>query len=289
MTNRSDPFTIRNLTTYDEFLQVHRIQQAVWGFDGPGTGLYPPFLLTASKNGGVVLGAFDSSGQMIGYIFGFLGREPGGPLKLCSQTMGVLHGWRRQGVATALKWAQREQTLAADLPLITWTFDPLESANARVNMHKLGAIGRRYWRNIYGEHFGALNQGLPTDRLLVEWWIQGGRVLATQKGNRGREQVAVAVFEVDGWGLSQRVTVFHDDLNAPHLSLEVPADIQRLKRTDLSLARDWRMCVRDAFEKYFARGYVVIDFLAEGQGETRRNYYMLTRLTEDLRDWIGIG
>ncbi len=49
------------------------------------------------------------------------------------------------------------------------------------------------------------------------------------------------------------------------------------------------MCVRDAFEKYFARGYVVIDFLAEGQGETRRNYYMLTRLTEDLRDWIGIG
>jgi predicted GNAT superfamily acetyltransferase len=226
---------------------------------------------------------------MVGYIFGFLGREAKGPLKLCSQTMGVLQEWRGQGVATALKWAQREQTLAADLSLITWTFDPLESANARINMHKLGAIGRRYWRNIYGEHFGALNQGLPTDRLLVEWWIQGRRVQATQQESRVRDQDAVAVFEVEAPGLSKRVRAFHDDLTAPHLSLEVPADIQRLKRTDLSLAREWRMCVRDAFEKYFASGYVVVDFLAEGQGETRRNHYVLARLTDDLRGWIGIG
>ena len=82
-------FTIRDLKTYEEFYQVHQLQQTIWGFDEPGIGLYPPFLFTASKNGGVVLGAFDPGDQMIGYIFSFLGREPGGPLKLCSQTMGV--------------------------------------------------------------------------------------------------------------------------------------------------------------------------------------------------------
>ena len=106
-------FTIRNLQTYDEFLQVHRVQQTIWGFGEPGVGLYPPFLFTASKNGGGVLGAFDPEGRMMGYIFSFLGREPGGPLKLCSQTMGVLAEWRDRGVATALKWAQRERALGA--------------------------------------------------------------------------------------------------------------------------------------------------------------------------------
>ena len=82
-------FTIRDLKTYEEFLQVHGVQQKVWGFAEPGIGLYPPFLLTAMKNGGVVLGAFDRENRMIGYVVSFLGREPGGPLKLCSQTMGV--------------------------------------------------------------------------------------------------------------------------------------------------------------------------------------------------------
>ncbi len=290
MTNQTDTFTIRDLTTYDEFLQVRRVQQAIWGFDDPSTGLYPPVLFTASKNGGVVLGAFDSEGRMIGYIFGFLGREPGGPLKLCSQTMGVLREWRGRGVATALKWAQRDRALAAGLSLITWTFDPLESPNARLNMRKLGAVSRRYWRNIYGEHFGAINEGLPTDRLLVEWWIRGRRVeeKAKVEAEAKTEVEAEAVFEVDGWGMSRRVTAFHPDLHAPRLSLEVPTDIQQLKRTDMPLARDWRSRVREAFETYFDHGYIVIDFVTEGQGETRRNAYTLSPLTDDLRDWIGM-
>jgi predicted GNAT superfamily acetyltransferase len=278
-------FTIRNLQTYDEFLQVHQVQQTIWGFGEPGVGLYPPFLFTASKNGGVVLGAFDPEGRMMGYIFSFLGREPGGPLKLCSQTMGVLAEWRDRGVATALKWAQRERALAAGLSLITWTFDPLESANARLNMHKLGAVSRRYWRNIYGEHFGAINEGLPTDRLLVEWWIRGQRVETKAKV---KAEEAVPVFDVEGTGVTRRVTGFDADLDAPCLALEVPADIQRLKQVDMPLALDWRLRVREAFETYFERGYIVADFNTQDTGEARRNYYILSLMTEDLRDWIGL-
>jgi predicted GNAT superfamily acetyltransferase len=276
-------FTVRDLQTYDEFLQVHRLQQIIWGFGEPGIGLYPPFLFTASKNGGVALGAFDPEGKMVGYIFSFLGREPGGPLKLCSQTMGVLAEWRSQGVATALKWAQRQRTLGAGLSLITWTFDPLESANARLNMHKLGAVSRRYWRNIYGEHFGAINEGLPTDRLLVEWWIRGRRVEAEAEVEEG-----VPVFEVKGAGEARRVTGFDADLDAPCLALEVPADIQRLKRLDMSLALDWRLRVREAFETYLDRGYIATGFVTDGEGDARRAAYILSPLTDKLRDWIGI-
>jgi predicted GNAT superfamily acetyltransferase len=277
----TETFTIRDLKAYDEFLQIRQIQRAVWGFDDPDTGLYPPVLFTASKNGGVVLGAFDREGQMIGYIFSFLGREPGGPLKLCSQTMGVLPEWRSQGVATALKWTQRERALAAGLSLITWTFDPLESPNARLNMHKLGAISRRYWRNIYGEHFGDLNEGLPSDRLLVEWWIRGRRVEGEAEGEG-------EVFAVEGSGVSRRVRAFRAHLDAPCLSLEVPADIQQLKRADMTLAHDWRLQVREAFETYLERGYVVTGFVTQGQGETRRNFYVLSRMTDDLIEWIGV-
>jgi len=297
----ADSFTIRDLEEYDEFLEVRRIQQAVWGFGDSGTGLYPPLLFTASKNGGVVLGAFDQPGQMIGFIFSLLGREVGGPLKLCSQTMGVLPEWRGRGVATALKWAQRERALAAGLSLITWTFDPLESANAWLNMGKLGAISRRYWRNIYGEHFGKLNEGLPTDRLLVEWWIRGDRVkeIAGSPRNRHEDKVGYAasaevqtgdaILEVEGEGCQRRVVAFHAHLRSPYLSLEVPIDIQALKRSDVRLARDWRLRVREAFESYTERGYLVTDFIAWGQGETRQNHYILRQATDELVEWIGIG
>jgi predicted GNAT superfamily acetyltransferase len=289
MATQTDTFIIRELETYEEFLQVRQIQQAVWGFDDPGTGLYPPVLFTASKNGGVVLGAFDRDGRMIGYIFSFLGREPGGPLKLCSQTMGVLPEWRSQGVATALKWTQRDRALAAGLSLITWTFDPLESPNARLNMHKLGAISRRYWRNIYGEHFGDLNEGLPTDRLLVEWWIRGRRVEAKAEVETGAEiELEAEVFAVEGCGVSRRVVAFHAHLDASLLSLEVPADIQQLKRADIALAHDWRLRVREAFETYLDRGYVVTGFVTQGQAETRRNSYILSCMTDDLIEWIGM-
>ncbi len=285
----SRAYTIRDLKTYDEFLQVHQVQQAIWGFGEPGVGLYPPFLFTASKNGGVVLGAFDPEDQMMGYIFSFLGREPGGPLKLCSQTMGVLAEWRSQGVATALKWAQRERSLAAGLLLITWTFDPLESANARLNMHKLGAVGRRYWRNIYGERFGALNEGLPTDRLLVEWWIGGQGVEAKVRDEvKAKDGDEIPIFEVEGVGVARRVTGFDAALDVPCLALDVPAEIQRLKRADMALALDWRLRVREAFETYFERGYIVTDFKTQGTGEARRSYYILSQMTESLRDWIGL-
>src|SRR3972149_322185 len=110
---------IRDLTKYEEFLQIRDVQQQIWSF-AQGEGLYPPALNTAVENGGTVIGAFDGS-KMIGFVFGFIGLHTDRRIKLCSQTMGVLPEYRNKGVAAKLKWAQRQRVLENDLDLITWT------------------------------------------------------------------------------------------------------------------------------------------------------------------------
>ena len=59
-----------------------------------------------------------------------------------------------------------------------WTFDPLEIKNAYLNIEKLGAIARRYNVNQYGITSSPLQGGLPTDRLVAEWWMKSKRVEA---------------------------------------------------------------------------------------------------------------
>jgi len=272
-----DDIVIRNLTTYDEFVEVRKVQQACWGFTS-GEGLYPPVLLTASQNGGVVLGAFDPQGasgsgdKMVGYLFGFLGlHENRGPLKMCSQTMGVLAEYRGRGIAEQLKWAQRERALKLGLKLVTWTYDPLEGPNAFLNLRKLRAIARVYKRNVYGEHFGALNEGLPTDRFGVEWWVEQVEniksLIPNIKGTR--------ITQVEGSGAAQRLADYDLESESEAVGVEIPVSIQAIRKADLPLAVDWRRKTREIFEAYFERGYVAVDFDRAEHGEAHRNVYTL--------------
>jgi predicted GNAT superfamily acetyltransferase len=274
--------TIRDLTTYDECVQARAIQQACWQF-APGEGLHPPMLVIAARSGGTVLGAFDGT-QMIAFLFGFLGLHEGHQLKLCSQTMAVLPDYRNRGVAAALKWAQRERMLALGIDLITWTYDPLEAANARLNLHTLGATARTYYRNLYGESLGALNRGLPSDRFLVEWWI---------RAPRGRERAAgqpvstgglegPVLNPCQGEGSHRRIVSLQLDNLAPVVHAEIPASFQAMKRADMELATDWRAQMRELFETCFARGYQAVDVLKITQDNQRRVFYTL-RTTSPAR------
>ena len=282
-------FSIRDLRDYDEMVALRRLQHEIWGFDEPGTGLYPPLLLTAAKNGGVVLGAFDEvSGQMVGFLFSFLGREAGGPFKLCSQVMGVHKAWRGQGIAEALKQIQRQRTVVLGLPLITWTFDPLEAPNAYLNLHKLRAISRTYWRDVYGSNFGALNAGLPTDRLLMEWWVDGIWLAHAGGIEDDIADEAPAIFETTGSGAGLEILQVNLAFDADVVYLEIPADVHPVKRVDMALAADWRLKVRHAFEVYFGKGYIAVDFVSvQLQGE-RRNRYVLQKATPELLGKIGV-
>jgi predicted GNAT superfamily acetyltransferase len=202
--------------------------------------------------------------------------------------MGVLQAWRGQGIAEALKQTQRQRALAQGLPLVTWTFDPLQGPNAHLNLHKLRAVSRTYWRNVYGTHFGVLNAGLPTDRLVAEWWVNGRRLEHASMG-AARLELATPVFVGVGAGIERRIDQVNLDLDTSPLQLEVPADIQPLKAANLDLALDWRLKVRAALEIYFARNYLATDFISSlVQGE-RRNFYLLEKSTPALLADIGIS
>ena len=173
------------------------------------------------------------------------------------------------------------------MPLITWTYDPLEGPNAHLNLRKLRAISRTYWRDVYGSNLGALNAGLPTDRLVVEWWVQGPRL---KNKSPVPIEAATSVFKTDGVGPKRRVIHFWDDLTAPTLWLDTVADVHAVKAADMALALDWRLKVRAAFETYFERGYIATDSISHVDPNTgeRRNRYVLQHATPELLAAIGV-
>ncbi len=91
---------------------------------------------------------------------------------------------------------QREEALARGIELIEWTFDPLEIKNAYLNIEKLGAIVRRYNINQYGITSSPLQGGLPSDRLIAEWWLKSKRVEALLATGEKPSVVAESSIEV---------------------------------------------------------------------------------------------
>ncbi len=169
--------TIRELGTHEELREVVALQKTIWGWDDADI---LPFrmLVVATKIGGQLLGAFSDkseSDRMIAFCLAIPGLKPDGQPYLHSHMLGVLAEYRNHGVGRQLKLQQRDDALARGIDLIEWTFDPLEIKNAHFNVERLGAIVRRYLRNQYGASSSPLHGGLPTDRLVAEWWIRKPR------------------------------------------------------------------------------------------------------------------
>jgi predicted GNAT superfamily acetyltransferase len=164
---------IRELGTHDELREVVALQKTIWGFED--ADLLPfRMLVVATKIGGQLLGAFDGD-RMVAFCLAIPGLKPDGAAYLHSHMLGVLAEYRNHGVGRQLKMRQRDDALARGIDLIEWTFDPLEIKNAHFNVERLGAIVRRYLRNQYGASSSPLHGGLPTDRLVAEWWIRNPR------------------------------------------------------------------------------------------------------------------
>lgn len=274
---------IRPLETVEEFHRAEDVQREVWGMQSERDVVPAHLLLTAQKNGGLVLGAFDGE-RMVGYLFGFLGRTPDGRFKHCSHQMGVLAQYRGRGIGEALKARQREFVLRQGLDLVTWTYDPLESLNAHLNIAKLGAICRTYLRNVYGELQDELNAGLPTDRFQVEWWVRSPHVEVRFSGQTPPPRPTLEdILAADGHianevhfndeGLPEPVA--WEPVQAPKVLVEIPARFQQLKAKNMNLARDWRFLTRAIFETYFDDGYTVVDFISQVENGRRRSFYVL--------------
>ena len=269
---------IRLLETPEEMTAVEELQRAVW--PGSETEIVPAHLLiTTAHNGGLVLGAFEEGGAhhdaplLVGFIFGFPGLEslPDGPHpKHCSHMLGVLDSHRDSGLGFALKRAQWQMVRHQGLSHVTWTYDPLLSRNAQLNIAKLGAVCNTYLRSQYGDMRDGLNAGLPSDRFQVDWWIRTRRV-ERRLSKRSRGTLGLSQFQEADTRLLYSPVPRADGLLQPpdHFSppddrlalAEIPPDFLALKSADLSLARDWRFFSREVFETCFAAGFLVTDFV----------------------------
>lgn len=285
------------LQSMEELHLVEDLQRVVWA--GSETDIVPGHvLITAVHNGGLVIGAFKNdeseSPQMVGFVYGFPGlySTPDGPrLKHCSHQLAVHPDYRGRGLGFMLKRAQWQMVRHQGIDRITWTFDPLLSRNAYLNIARLGAVCNTYLRDLYGEMRDELNKGLNSDRFEVDWWVNTQRV-GRRVSRNSRLKLDLAHFLAAGAEIINPTRITQEGMPIPPevgritfpgesgevpvlLLAEIPADFQRLKSSDIELAKTWRIHSRHVFEALFQAGYFVTDFIYL-PGSSPRSFYVLS-------------
>lgn len=241
---------IEALTEQAQFNACAALQDTVWGYEASDRMSEKVYLL-AAHIGGQVLGAYDGD-ALVGYAMSLPGYRDGKPY-FHSHHLAVLPAYRNFGVGRRLKLAQRDDAIARGISLIEWTFDPLEIKNANLNISRLGAIVRRYKTNFYGDSSSPLQGGLPTDRVIAEWWLQSSRVEQILSG----EKLCIEPVE----------------------EVTVPAEIYEWKASpDL---REKALAVQsrnaEALQSAFAEGLVVLSYRRDERGD---GIFQLARMNE---------
>lgn len=249
---------IKRVNSLDDLREVQRVEEAVW----QGQASIPIHqYYTAVENGGIIIGAYDHD-KLIGFSYGFSGYRNGFTY-LCSHMLAFEDSYRKNGLGKHLKERQKEEALKQGYSMICWTFDPLETVNANLNIRKLRGITGKYLENHYGDMKDELNQGLATDRFLVEWWIKSDYVNEVDQYPTilWEENFSLLDVVLNDEGLpfvhKNQLETFHDS----HVQwlVPVPDQFQALKKADLSLAVDWRMQTRKAFQLLLKSGYTAVD------------------------------
>jgi predicted GNAT superfamily acetyltransferase len=280
---------IRALRSLDEMRAVVELQKTYWGDDLESV-VPAHMLFTLANHGGHVLAAYDGD-KLVGALIGLLGtdsqdtRRPAmANLQLVSKRMIVLPEYRSHGIGYRLKMMQRDIALQMGVRLVTWTFDPLLAANARLNIRKLGAVSQQYFDNYYGSaDAGGLTRRGWSDRLLVEWWVTSRRVEERIYGKRG-DLTLQHYLEADTPILNPTI-VTADGLPVPpdtvqlvsgSLALiEIPVDLAAVEANAM-LVDTWRRSIRTVFRQMFSEGFIVTDFLSEMHQGRERAFYLLS-------------
>lgn len=186
--------------------------------------------VVARETGGQTLGAFAGE-KMVGFTLGLAGFHDGKPI-IHSHMTAVLSEFRDRGIGRMLKLAQRNDALARGIHLVAWTFDPLELKNAHFNINRLGAVVKRYIPNCYGITESPLHAGLPTDRLMAEWYLDSKRVTEIFAGKAARASSGAE-------------------------KISIPADISERKQIEPAAGARVQSEMREGFLEKLKRGFIV--------------------------------
>ena len=275
-----EEITFRELIDFNDYNQIESIQQNAW--EVPDRDLCPKRLPYATVNsGGVVIGAYKGD-QQIGYVWAWVGLDKQNGKYLYSHHNAVIKEFQNKGIGFQLKKEQRKWALKNGFNIIKWVFDPLQTKNCYLNIHKLGAICNTYKINYWLELQDNLNKGIDTDRLFCKWELDSEHV-----ENRLEENYCSygdVIFNPDCQVLE---TQLEEDfvkmetkkwnLNQAIISLEVPSNFIEMKTRNKPLAIDWRMLTREAFLNYFNKGYTLVDFLIDKEQHPIRCYHILKK------------
>lgn len=215
---------IRELSTVALVAEAAAVLGEVW--PGDRQAMPANILRALEHSGNYVVGLYDA-GRMIGASAAFFG--PPAERTMHSHITGVLPGFQGRGLGRLLKTHQREWAFARGVGRITWTFDPLIARNAHFNLRVLGARAVEYLVDQYGEMADDVNRGDASDRILVSW------ALAAPPAPTPPDAAVVA-------------------------TLEIPADIEALRRTAPAEAAAWRGLVRARMLSRLHDGLVIGGF-----------------------------
>jgi len=262
-----------------ELAEVHQIGELtdaaelfveVWRTPRAEAPCTPALLRALAHSGNYVAGA-RVGGRLVGASVGFL-HPDGSAVGLHSHITGVRPEVQGRGVGFALKQHQRAWALARDLPVVTWTFDPLVRRNAFLNLVKLGAEIVEYLPDFYGPMGDGINAGDETDRCMVSWPLARERAVAASHGaavepdlEALRKAGASVLLDEDAAG----GPVTPDAApGAGALLVKVPGDIVAMRAADPRLASRWRHALRATMGEALGRGLAAT-------GITRSGWYVL--------------
>ncbi|MGP4073249.1 GNAT family N-acetyltransferase [Piscibacillus sp. B03] len=238
----SEHITIRRLTTMDEMPLMQEVEEAVWQMSPiPVHQLY-----TTVNNGGLILGAFDGD-RIVAFSYSFPGFN-GEQTYLCSHMLGILPKYQQSGLGVRMKHEQAKHATDMGYQMMTWTFDPLQSLNAYLNLTKLGARGARYKVNHYGTMDDRLNKGLETDRIVIEWHFNDDEPL-----EQPNIDDHISLVEVNNGTPEAKPNRFNKNQHA--YLVPIPTNFHDIKTNQLPLAKTWRAETRESFTWLFNNGY----------------------------------
>ncbi|MDX1493800.1 MAG: hypothetical protein R3253_07075 [Longimicrobiales bacterium] len=306
-------YEIRPFESTADYRACVDLQEATWG-DGFSERVSPAILKVSQILGGVAAGAYDDGGALVGFVFGLTGVRDGRMVHW-SDMLAVRPGLRDSGLGRRLKAYQREDLLSRGIDTMYWTFDPLQSRNAHLNITRLGAVVREYRVNMYGESDSPLHRGIGTDRFVALWLMDSERVRrrlqrldapsarsSSHSDARSADPDASSAHASSDADPSARgASRFEDAPSAlsaregaagPHpqpglpdmghlgndaVRVSIPFDVGTLMEDDMELAVEWREATRTVFDGYMSAGFQVLEFKRGRPVST----YLLSRIEKD--------
>jgi len=273
--------TIRPLTSIEEYEACAALESEVWG---PGFHNPTPIsmLIVLTHIGGLVAGAFDSAGALLGFVLSLVGAWHGEVMHW-SHLLAVRDSARNRGIGRLLKEFQLAELARRGIAHVYWSFDPLVAKNAHLNLERLGARVVEYVPNLYGVTKSPLHYGLPTDRFVVACPTGGmagaagaagaagvlgttgaDRVIGRSAGHSAGHSAAELASPATDYPV---LTPFpqpgdvpppEDRARMPVALVEVPVDIQTVLAHEPEVAAVWRATTREHFTWALAHGYEVV-------------------------------